>query len=98
MTNYKHQNEIQQPDNASILCSSSLPTIWSVPLCVAETCAVRPGFAQVVEELVAAEPRICFEGVMKQMLVQGRNLRLMDEAGSRGTRSPREENTRTVTS
>ena len=58
-----------------------------MPPCVAKTCAVHLVFATVVAgEMVVADPRM-LERAMKQMLVQGHTLRLLDAAREPGTRT-----------
>ena len=67
----------------SVLCLC--PESQCVPPCAAIfffccCCVVRPVFALVVAELREGDPRICWKASWKQMLVQGHNLRLLDEA------------------
>ena len=57
--------------------------------CVAKTCAVHPVFAR-------SRSQNFLKGAMRQMHVRGRNLRLLEKLRSRGTRSTRDQKTRTV--
>ena len=72
------------------IAAENIPTLYIDvrPLCVAKTCAVHPVFARVVGELWAADPSKCPRGFAANAS-WGENLRLPDEAGSRGPAAPR---------
>ena len=63
------------------------PLTRCVPPCVVKTCAERPVLPRGGRGEGGADPRIVLEGAMKQMLVEGDRLRLLDEAGGLGISS-----------